>query len=356
MLRKLSALLCAAALAVSMTACTSSNTASSSTDSNDSSQTEGTVVIYSTHPEKLLTEVADDFTAETGIEVQFINLKGELADRVRSEMGNPQADIMYGGDTSVYMQLADEGAFTATDPSWAGDLKSDFKATDGNWYGTIQTPVMMFYNTDLMSAADAPTDWGDLTDSKYQGQIVSRDYLSSSMRSCICNLTYYYEQQGGQDAATTYLQGLNANTKNYYNSGSMMFKAIGNGEASIGIGTLNDIMDNKTTNGMPLQEIDAASGNVVVTDCIAELKDCQHPEAAQKFLEFAGSSAEQAKLANDFNRMPTLDSALSESPSWMQAGFKTLPADWSVIAQNQSAWLDTWQNTIYSDDKTVKSS
>ena len=60
-------------------------------------------------------------------------------------------------------------------------------------------------------------------------------------------------------------------------------------------------------------------------------------------------------LANDFNRMPTLDAALAESPEWMRAEVKTLPADWGVIAANQKAWLDEWQNAIYSQDKTVAS-
>ncbi len=39
----------------------------------------------------------------------------------------------------------------------------------------------------------------------------------------------------------------------------------------------------------------------------------------------------------------------------MKADIKTLPANWSVIAENQTQWLDDWQNTIYSDDKTVAS-
>ena len=39
----------------------------------------------------------------------------------------------------------------------------------------------------------------------------------------------------------------------------------------------------------------------------------------------------------------------------MRAEVKTLPADWGVIAANQKAWLDEWQNAIYSQDKTVAS-
>jgi len=366
MKKKVISLLLAGTMILSLAGCgtaakssTASGSAQSSAQSSSSQSADGKmedkVVIYSTHPENMLEELSQAFTEKTGIQVEYINLKGELADRVASEMANPQADIMYGGDTATYMQLDKKGAYAASSPSWAGDLDSSFKSDDSTWYGTIQTPVMMFYNTSLLSEADAPKDWSDLTDAKYAGSIVSRDSLSSSMRSTICSLTYFYSQKGGDDAAATYLKALDANTKSYYNSGSMMFAAIGKGEASVGIGTLNDIMSNKNDNGMPLQEIDAASGNVVITDCIAALKNSPHPNAAQAFLEFAGSAEMQAKLANDFSRMPTLKAALSSSPEWMQTGFKAMDVDWTAVSENQSSWLDNWENTICDASKEVES-
>lgn len=361
MYKKLTSLLLAGLMTLSLAACGTNGAASSSAASgsagsaSSSAKLEDTVVVYTTHSEDLLDEVASAFTKKTGIQVQYINLKGELADRVRSEMANPQADIMYGGDTATYMLLKDEGAFTPSSPSWAGDLSDSFKDADGCWYGTIQTPVMIFYNSNLMSAEDAPKDWSDLADSKYAGKIISRDSLSSSMRSTICALTDYYTQKDGSDAATAFLTALDANTKNYYNSGSMMFEAIGKGEAAISFGVLNDIIDNRDNNGMPLEVVDATSGSVVITDCIAALKNSPHPNAAQAFLDFAGSAEVQTMLANDFNRMPTLDAALTGSPKWMQNGYKAMPVDWGTISANQSDWLSNWETNICSAGKTVAS-
>lgn len=47
---------------------------------------------------------------------------------------------------------------------------------------------MMFYNKDLLSADKAPKDWSDLTKEEYKDLIVTRDSLSSSMRSTVCAL------------------------------------------------------------------------------------------------------------------------------------------------------------------------
>ncbi len=38
-------------------------------------------------------------------------------------------------------------------------------------------------------------------------------------------------------------------------------------------------------------------------------------------------------VANDFNRIPTLDSALKDSPKWMSKEYKAMDVDWSVIGK-----------------------
>ncbi|MDO4552116.1 MAG: extracellular solute-binding protein [Bacillota bacterium] len=316
---------------------------------------EDTLVVYSTHSEEMLEAICSAFTEATGVETEYINLRGELADRVRSEKENPQADIMFGGDTATYMQLKSEDCFDVAEPEWGEALSDAYKDSEGYWFGTIKTPVMMFYNSELLSAEDAPADWSDLTGSEYQNLIVTRDSLSSSMRSAICGLIYSISEQEGEEAAWEYLQQLDANTKNYYNSGSMMYQAVGLGEAAISVAVLSDIVANRDNNGMPLEIIDAASGSVILTDCIAKIKNAPHPNAAEAFLEFAGSAEIQAMVANDFNRTPTLDEALADSPEWMQSEYRAMELDWAVISENQSDWLERWETDIIDSGKTISS-
>ncbi len=348
MRKKLSVAFLAAVMSLSLVACGKDKTA-------NNEKAEDTVVVYTTHKEEMLEKISDEFTKETGINVEFINLKGELADRVRSEKDNPQADIMFGGDTSTYMQLTEEGLFEKTNPNWKDELDKSFKDPEGYWYGTIKTPVMMFYNTNVLSKDKAPTDWSDLTKAEYKDLIVTRDSLSSSMRSTVCALIDYNIKTKNEDAAWEYLKGLDANTKNYYNSGSVMYQAIGKGEAAISIAVLSDIIDNKENNGMPLEVVDAKSGSVVITDCVAALKNAPHPNAAAKFVDFVGSAKVQAMIANDFNRIPTLQSALKDSPEWMSTEYKAMDVDWSTIGKNQSKWIEKWETDIINSNKVVES-
>ena len=357
--KNLLALLLAGSMTLALAACGGGNEASQESAAQPSSEPtaemEDTVVVYSTHGEDMLDEIAAAFEEKTGIKVESINLKGELADRVRSEKENPQADVMFGGDSATYALLKEEGLFEATNPEWAGDLDAMYKDSGGYWYGTIKTPVMLFYNSDLLSAEEAPKDWADLTKPEYQGQIVVRDSLSSSMRSTVCCLIDYYTREQGEEATWDYLSALDANIKNYYNSGSMMYAAVGKGEAAISWAVLSDIITNQVDNGMPLEIVDATSGSVVLTDCIAAIKDAPHPNAAAAFVEFAGSAEVQAMIANDFNRVPTLDAALADSPEWMQTEYKAMDVDWNNISANQSAWLEQWETNVIDADKNLAS-
>jgi len=316
---------------------------------------EDRVVVYSTHGESMLEMVADAFEAKTGVAVDFINLKGELADRVRAEKANPQSDVMYGAPSSVYQELRAQDLFQPFFPTWYDRIDPLFKDKDGYWIGTIQTPVLMFYNSEMMTAEEAPRDWSDLADPRYRGKLVFRNALSSSARATYSSLLQQYEKQGSLEAGWAFLKGVDANTKRYYDSGSLQFQAVGRREAPLSFAVLNAIIDNKIKNGMPLEIVDAASGSPVITDGIAVIKGAKHPEAAKAFAEFAGSAEVQAMLARKFNRMPTLPEALADAPAWMgEVRFKAMDVNWGELASRQSAWMQKWDAEVKDSAKDKK--
>ena len=316
------------------------------------SELEEKVVLYSTHEESMLEMVADAFQKETGVKVDFINLKGALADRVRAESNNPQADVMYGAPSSVFMELKSEGLFDAFEPSWAAKINPLFKDEDSYWYGTIQTPVMLFYNTEMISKENAPTDWSDLTSPALENKLVFRNALSSSARATYAALLQQFEKKGELEKGWQFMKDLDKNTKNYYSSGSMMFQAIGRKEAAVSFMVLNSIIDNKIKNKMPLAVVDAKSGSPVITDGIALIHGAKHPQAGKAFIEFAGSAKIQAMLARSFNRLPTHPDALPDSPEWMaETSFKVMDVDWQDLAAKQSLWIQKWDAEIKDSNK-----
>lgn len=316
---------------------------------------EDKVVVYSTHGEAMLEVIATAFVEETGIKVEFINLKGELADRIRAEKENAQSDVMFGGASSIFMELKTENIFEAYEPTWGGKLDSLFKDKENYWFGTIQTPVMIFYNSDVIAKTDAPKDWADLTNEKYSNQLVFRNALSSSARATFSSLLQQFEMAGDISTGWKFMKGMDQNTKKYYGSGSLMFQALGRKEAGISFATLNSIIDNKVKHNLPLEIVNATSGSPIITDAIALIKNAKHPNAAKLFIDFTGSARVQAMLAIKFNRMPTNPDALKISPKWMgEIEITPMDVDWADLAGKQSSWMQEWDTNIKDSNKDIK--
>jgi len=133
----------------------------------------------------------------------------------------------------------------------------------------------------------------------------------------------------------------------------MMYQAVGKGEAAISMAVINDVFTNRDKNGMPLEMVIPETGAVVITDCIAAIKNSPHPNAAAAFVEFVGSAEGQLLTANEYNRMPVLDSVLAECPEWMKTEFSALDVDWAQISANQTAWIEKWETNYLDAAKTV---
>lgn len=320
-----------------------------------SDELEDKVVVYSTHGDDMIAMVADEFEKETGVTVEFINLKGELSERVEAEKDNPQADVMFGGASNLFMDLKANDVFEPFEPEWTGSLDSMFKDSENYWFGTIKTPVVLFYNTEMVATEDLPDDWIDLTNEKYEGQLIFRNALSSSARVMYSALLQQYEKNSSLEEGWEFMKAMDENTKQYFDSGSLMMQSIGRKEASISFSTLNDILDNKINNNLPIEIVDLESGFPVITDGIAVIKNSPHPEAAKAFVEFAGSANVQSMLANEFNRMPTLPDAYAQSPQWMnEVEFTVMDVDWVDLSAKQSEWMQKWDTEIKDAGKDVE--
>lgn len=349
-LKKYLSLALVATLSISLIGCTPKKEEAS----KNGGELEENLVIYSTHPEDILESVATGFEEETGVNVEFINLKGELAEKVEAEKEDPQADIMYGGSSATYLELSEKDLFEKTEPTWSKDLDPMFKDENGLWYGTIQTPVMMFYNSEVINKEEAPKDWKDLTNEKFVDKLVFRNAESSSAKATYSSLLYQYDKEGKIEEGWKYLKELDQNTKKYYGNESLLFQAIGRKEAGISYSVLSSIVENKE-NGLPLEIVDAESGSPVITDGVAKIKNCKNPNAADVFMEYVGSVETQAKIANEFNRVPTLKAALEKSPEWMsKTTYKPMDVDWKVLSQKQSDWMQKWDSEIKNSEKDVK--
>lgn len=321
----------------------------------DAPKLSGKVVVYSPHGEDILDDISTWFQEATGVEVEYLFMGGgELVDRIRAEKSNPQADVIYGNPSSVFEQMKADGLLAPSEPSWKADLPSTFVDAEGFFYGTIQTPVMLFYNHNLLTADQAPKDWKDLADPRFAGQVVLRSTTSAASRATISALIDQYYQKGTLDTeGWAFLKAIDQNVKSYVSDSNLMFQAISKGEGQVGFWTMDGITTNVNNNAMPLTIVAPESGAVVISDGIALIEGAKNLDNAKAFIEFAGSKETQLRLAEKYHRIPTLPAAVAEAPEWMRAlEYNVMNVDWKTLTTKQAEWLQHYNDEVVDASKT----
>lgn len=311
------------------------------------SKPDGKVVIYSPHSQQLLEDVAERFEKDTGIKVEFIfGGTDSVVERIRAEKASPQADILYGGSAAYFEQMKEEGLLTKSSPQWAKSIPTDFVDKDGYWFGAMQTPAVLFYNTNNFKLEDLPSDWLDITNSKYKGKL---HWLRSggTAGTFVSVMTYLHNRGKDIDAARAWLTKLNDNIAAYYADSGIMYNNINSKEGGMSMFVLPYVADGIYNLSYPWAVVPTKSGVINIIDSIGVIKNSPNPDGAQKFLEWAGSKENMAILAQKFNRMPTDSEALKESPQWMKEfNMPSMKIDWGVISKNSGEWTKYFFDNI----------
>ena len=250
---------------------------------------EGELVVYGSCEEDYLAAACQNFEKIYGIKTTFQRLStGEVQAKIEEENGNPSADVWFGGTTDPYNVVAAENLLEAYDAINASHITKDVYKHSGNmWYG-IYTGILGFMvNKDELTrmGLEAPKDWPDLKDPKYQGLIWLSNYNTAGTAKLVINTMI---QKYGHDEGIQYLVDLDKNIEVYTKSGSGPSKNVGTGECVIGIGFLHDgitqILDNGYDN---IELIIPSSGTSCEIGATAIFKGAQHPNAAKLWIEYA---------------------------------------------------------------------
>jgi iron(III) transport system substrate-binding protein len=274
---------------------TASSSASSSAETSAfdqlvaDAQAEGTLVVYGSCEEDYLAAACENFEKLYGIEVQYQRLStGEVQAKIEEENGNPSADVWFGGTTDPYNVVAGEGLLEAYQAENASHLLSDaYQDADGYWYGIYKGILGFMVNKDELDrmGLDAPADWQDLLDPKYEGLIWLSNYNTAGTAKLVINTMI---QKYGHDEGIQYLVDLDKNIEVYTKSGSGPSKNVGTGECVIGIGFLHDGITQIVDNGYDnIELIIPSSGTSYEIGATAIFKGAAHPNAAKLWIEYA---------------------------------------------------------------------
>jgi iron(III) transport system substrate-binding protein len=315
---------------------------------------EAKVVVYSPHGTDILGEFQKQFEDEYGIKMEFLDMGSqEILDRARSEKNNVQADVWWGAPQVNFNQAADEGLLAEYKPSYADTLDELYHHPDWKWSGTSITPQVIMYNTNELSAEEAPKDWDDLLEPEWKDEIIIRYPLASGGMRTIFSAIIYDTYKDSEDPQEGYdwLSKLDANTKEYSANPEIMYNQVAKGVGNISVWNMPDTVQLTEEKDYPFGYHVPKSGTPVITEGIAVFENAPHPKAAEAFYEFVNTPEAAKLLAEEYYRIPTRDD-IEELPEWIEETEITpMDMDWELIEEKQDEWMEYWDNNIKNTDK-----
>jgi len=311
------------------------------------------LVLYSPHGRDLLGLFEKTFEeANPDIDVRWLDMGSqEVYDRIRSEAVNPQADVWFGGPATILARGVEDDLLEAFRPTWADSVSPAGRHPENLYFSLYRTPPILVYNEQVVSEQEAPKDWDDLLDPKWKGKVLIRDPLASGTMRTIFGmvLAQSVERTGDTAEGFDWLRRLDAQTKEYAHNPALLHLKMERQEGLVTCWELTDILFQRQR-GAPLGYRFPASGSPVIEDSVGLVKGAPHPEAAKRFIEWAGSVEIQELTAEKAFRLPARTDLPPEAlPEWAQEALSALVTaelDWKLIEEKGADWMNQWDREV----------
>lgn len=219
-------------------------------------QAEGEVNWYTGATENVAQQVAAAFTEEYGIPVRILRLSSNAIMQryaTEAEAGAIVADLIIAGGS------AQEFAASGIERGWIepiGDaglpVIEDGSFPDEFNRGTTALaqiqPWVIVYNTQLLTEAEAPTEWSQLFEERFRGQIL---LPNPGVSDAYTQFWYLLRQSYGDD----FLTRLSATDPRRYDAGVQALQALGAGEGLLLIPLTGPAVAGLQANGAPVAAI-----------------------------------------------------------------------------------------------------
>ncbi|MGB7273041.1 MAG: Fe(3+) ABC transporter substrate-binding protein [Geitlerinemataceae cyanobacterium] len=300
-----------------------SNPSADSTSSpSGQPQAENVVNLYSARHYDTDRQIYDNFTQETGIQINLVEGKeDELIERIKSEGTNSPADVFVTVDAGRLWRAQETGILQ---PIQSEVLESKIpeylRDPEGRWFGLSKRARVIIYNQEKVDPAELST-YEDLADPKWKGRIIVRSSNNIYNQSLVGAIL----AANGAEKTEEWAKGLAANFARPPEGNDVsQIKSIAEGVADIALVNTyyvarlanSDNAENRAAVEkiglfFPNQNdrgthVNISGAGVVVT--------APHKENAIKFLEYLVTPEAQMIFAKSNNEFPVVEDAKLENP------------------------------------------
>jgi len=280
--------------------------ACSSPDDADSASTdeETSLVVYTGRDLELVEPLIAQFEQESGIEVELRDGDStSLAGQLLEEGEDTPAQVFLSQDSGSLGVLSDAGLLATLPEDVTSLVAPEYTSADGSWVGLTGRARVVVYDSQQVTAAEAPTDVFELLDERWRGQVAIAP-TNAGFQSFVTAVRVLE----GEDRARAWLEGMLANDAQIYDGNGAILEAVNAG--TIPLGLINHYYWARFEGDPVTQRAQIAFGDpgsvsaLVNVTGVGILTGAQNSSAAQQFVEFMVSDQAQSYFLEETAEYP----------------------------------------------------
>ena len=261
----------------------------------EAAKKEGKVVWYTSLALPSAEKVAKLFEAAyPGIKVEVHRTGSQrILQRVMQELqaNIKNVDVVHTSDAGHFVLLKEKGLLARHVPKGAEAFPAGFKDKDGYYFGLRATVNAIAYNTQKVSAAEAPKTWKDLLDPKWKGKLVTAHPGYSGVTAThVLALVHLHGWE--------YFQALARNNVMLVQSAVDPAGVVASGERPVAVNGGEYTFYQVKKKGNPVEIVYPKEGVPLVVSPTAITAFAPHPNAARLFTDFGFTREVQQVMAD----------------------------------------------------------
>ncbi|WP_091726915.1 ABC transporter substrate-binding protein [Proteiniborus ethanoligenes] len=331
-------LVLALSLIMVLTGCGSSNKGGTSGSTDEKLN----VMLYSSLKDTQLAALKEKFTAKyPHVNMDYYTAgTGNVMTKLATEQqaGGISADLIWVGDPTNYINFKADDLLYPYDSPAAKEIPDKFKDPDRMYISGRLIMLGFVYNTNMLTAEEAPKTWDDLLKPEFKDYVGMTDPTSAGTTfNTVAGLVQHPNY--GWD----YFRALKENGVKLENGSSGVVNKVGAGEYKVAIG-VDYIARSVKAQGSPVDFIYPADNIPVIESPIAIIKNTKNLEAAKLLYDFIISEEGQQILLEEYTFPINPNMALEDAIPVTEAEAKMLPVDNQKLAEDKVQILETFDS------------
>ena len=256
------------------------------------------VVLYTSIDEPIARPIIRDFEKQTGIRVTLVTDSEAsktvgLAERLRAEKSNPQADVYWGNEPFHTINLAEEGVLVAYESPSAKDVDLRYRDWAYRWTGNaLRARVIGISSWDAANVATQGLE--GLLDARLKGKVAIARPTAGTTGGHVAALFVVW----GEERATDYFRRMRANEVMVVGGNSVVADLVAKGTALAGLTDNDDVAAAASQGGKisPILPDQGTFGTLMIPTSVGLVDGARNADNAKNLIDYLLSPEVERKL------------------------------------------------------------